>query len=319
MMKALNTLILGLVFTLSPDAGHGHLVKDVTEFLDQKIDFVGHDNGFRAHITALERDFQELNNLENEAWNHDHVQRVITSLNSAVIVMRRVEDHIISLARTSRTDVLGLENYLNQFKRQVDHSISTDYTYRQIMDTVGSLITDSDDIMRKEIAEINEAESKMSIANAEMRILKHLLDVHEKKEERAETEVEVSSIVSGLGALFAWGLGEDDLASRLGNNALENLFNVYEHKDKFDRVEKNILDCFQYFKREVKLIEKEEGEMRRLKNDYEIIRAEWDGGYHQQELVEVADDQEDWETDVMDNVRNLKRSVNSFVSSAGNW
>merc|ERR1719245_1476652 len=66
MMKALNTLFLGLVFTLSPDAGQGHLVKDVTEFLDQKIDFVGHDNGFRAHITALERDFQELNNLENE-------------------------------------------------------------------------------------------------------------------------------------------------------------------------------------------------------------------------------------------------------------
>merc|ERR1712211_34029 len=103
--------------TLASSADTAHLVENVAHFLNQKIDFVGHDNGLRRHITALENDFKELNNLDNEAWQHAHVQKLLTSLTNAVTVLRRVEDHVISLARTSRTDVTGLETHLNRFKR----------------------------------------------------------------------------------------------------------------------------------------------------------------------------------------------------------
>ena len=150
-MAGRTILILSLAITLTPDAGWGHLVTDVADFLNQKIDFVGHDKGLRSHITALENDFRELDNLESEAWQHHHVQKLLTSLTEAVTVLRRVEDHVIFLARASRTDIGGLETHLNQFKRQVDRRLSTSYTYGRIMGLVGSLIEDSDESMKKEI------------------------------------------------------------------------------------------------------------------------------------------------------------------------
>merc|ERR1712038_1106685 len=154
--------------TLASSADTAHLVENVAHFLNQKIDFVGHDDGLRRHIAALENDFKELDNLDNEAWQHAHVQKLIKSLDNARIQLRRVEDHVIDLARTSRTDVTGLETHLNRFKRQVDGQLSTDDTYSGIMDLVGKLISDSSDIMKKEIKDINEAESMLNTAQAEM-------------------------------------------------------------------------------------------------------------------------------------------------------
>ena len=90
-------ILILMAIALTPDAGWGHLVTDVADFLNQKIDFVGHDKGLRSHITALENDFRELDNLESEAWQHHHVQKLLTSLTEAVTVLRRVEDHVISL------------------------------------------------------------------------------------------------------------------------------------------------------------------------------------------------------------------------------
>merc|ERR1719410_1264608 len=129
-MVGWSALTLLLAVALAPTADSAHLVEEVTDFYNKKINFVGHDNGLRRHITALENDFEELNNLDNEAWQHnDHVQKLLTSLTNAVTELRKVEDDVISLARTSRTDVTGLETHLKRFKRQVDGQLSTDNTY----------------------------------------------------------------------------------------------------------------------------------------------------------------------------------------------
>lgn len=321
-MAGLSLLVLSLALVLKPDTACSHLVQDVAEFLNKKIDFVGHDNGFRSHIRALERDFKELNELDHDSKNHQHVQNVITSLNSALTVMRRVEDHIVSLAKTSKTDVSGLENFLNQFKSQVDHDLSTDYTYKQLMITVGSLITDSDETMKKEIKEITRAESMMNTAKSEMTILTTLLEIHEKKEKQAEREGTARTLISAGLSIAAWAFGYEDVASKIGDRAFENvgnLLDVYDHKEKFLRVEQNILDCFQYFKDELVQIEKEDVAMRKLRDDYAVVRVDWDEGYHQEDLVDVAEDQQDWEIDVMANIRSLKRSVTNFLSSSANW
>lgn len=319
-MTVRSIFIFSLALALLTDADCVHLVEEVANFLNQKIDFVGHDKELRSHITALENDFKELDNLDNKAWEHDHVQMVLTSLTDGVTVLRRVEDHVISLARASRTEVHGLEAHLNQFKRQVDGKLSTDNTYHRIMDLVGSLIKDSVDIMRKEIVEIDKAESMMNNARAEMSTLKGLLRIHEDHQDEADTAVKTESygqlLTSVLIGLFG---GDTDTAMELGVKGLKGLVDVWDHRDKFDRVEENILDCFQYFEKEVKLIEKEEIAMRNLKNKYNVIRANWDQEYHQNELEEVAEDDGDWNIDVMAEIRSLKRNINSFVNSAGLW
>merc|ERR1711963_1078974 len=260
--KTLNpgdeTTLRQTVPLMPPQAGS--LVEDVAHFLNRKIDFVGHDNGLRRHIAALQIDFEELNNLDNEAWKHnDHVQKLLTSLTNAVTELRKVEDDVISLARTSRTDVTGLETHLNRFKRQVDGQLSTDDTYSGIMDLVGKLISDSSDIMKKEIKDINEAESMLNTAQAEMTVLKH----HEKHEDEiesaAETGIFSSLLTAGIVAFF-----DEDIAEELAVASLGGLARVWDHREKFDRIESNILSGFQYFREEVELVKEEEKEMRNL-------------------------------------------------------
>ena len=318
-MVGRSALILSLAMALTPPADCGHLLKDVAQFLNEKVDFVGHDNGLRSHIRTLEKDFQELDSLDNEAWQHHHVQKVLTSLTDAVTVLRRVEDHVVALARTSRTDVGGLENHLNQLKRQVDGRLSTDFTYGRIMGLVGSLIKDSYETMKKELVEINKAESLMNKANAEMRVLQGFLRLHEQHQDEADraakTGVFGSLIKAGLIAIF----GDSDEALEVGVTGLVGLVDIYDHRDKFDRVEKNILDSFRYFQNEVKEIQREERAMIKLKDEYNVVGIDWSDGYQKEELVEVAEDESDWNIDVMANIRSLKSSVNSFVNSAGQW
>ena len=49
------------------------------------------------------------------------------------------------------------------------------------------------------------------------------------------------------------------------------------------------------------------------------VGADWNGGYLKEDLVDVAEDEADWNTDVMAAIRSLKTSVNNFVNSAGQW
>merc|ERR550534_2297503 len=317
-MVGWSALTLLLAVALAPTADSAHLVEEVTDFYNKKINFVGHDNGLRRHITALENDFEELDNLDNEAWQHAHVQKLLTSLTNAVMVLRRVEDHVISLARTSRTDVTGLETHLNRFKRQVDGQLSTDNTYSGIMDLVGKLIRDSSDIMKKEIKDINEAESMLNTAQAEMTVLKNLLEHHEKHEDEiesaAETGIFSSLLTAGIVAFF-----DEDVAEELAVASLEGLASVRDHREKFDRIENNILSGFKYFREEVELVKEEEKEMRKLSGKYSAIKNNWGQGYDQDELEETAEEDDDWEEDVMADIRKLKSNVNKFVTSAGHW
>merc|ERR1719410_2892119 len=85
-MVGWSALTLLLAVALAPTADSAHLVEEVTDFYNKKINFVGHDNGLRRHITSLENDFEELDNLDNEAWQHAHVQKLLTSLTNAVTV-----------------------------------------------------------------------------------------------------------------------------------------------------------------------------------------------------------------------------------------
>merc|ERR1719494_885301 len=312
-----SVLTLLLAVALPPTADSAHLVEEVTDFYNKKINFVGHDNGLRRHITALENDFKELNNLDNEAWQHAHVQKLIKSLDNDRIELRRVEDHVIDLARTSRTDVTGLETHLNRFKRQEDGQLSTDNTYSGIMDLVGKLISDSSDIMKKEIEDINEAESMLNTAQAEMTVLKNLLKHHEQHEDEIEsaagTGIFSSLLTAGIVAFF-----DEDIAEELAVASLEGLARVWDHREKFDRIESNILSGFQYFREEVELVKEEEKEMRYLSEKYSIIKANQDS-YDRDELEDIAEEGDDWEEDVMTDIRRLQSNVNKFVTSAGQW
>jgi len=317
-MVGRSALILTLAIALTPQADCGHLVEDVAQFLNKKIDFVGHEDGLRNHISTLEKDFKELDNLDNAAWEHQHVQNLLTALTDAVTVLRRVEDHVIALARTSRTDVGGLQTHLNQFKRQVDGGLSTQNTYDQIMEIIGSLINDSWEIMKKEIVEIKKAESLMNKARGEMGTLKGLLKVHEQHQDEAQIAATTKFVGSVFKAALIGIFDEDeDKALEVGLTGLAGLVDVYDHKEKFDRVEKNILDSFQYFRNEVKEIQREERQMAFLRDEYFKV------GRHaafeeMEELVEVAEEYRDW-NDVMKEIRDLKSSVNNFVNSAGQW
>jgi len=298
------------------------LVEDVAHFLNRKIDFVGHDNGLRRHIAALQIDFEELNNLDNEAWKHnDHVQKLLTSLTNAVTELRKVEDDVISLARTSRTDVTGLETHLKRFKRQVDGQLSTDDTYSGIMDLLGKLISDSSDIMKKEIEDINEAESMLNTAQAEMTLLKNLLRYHEQqKVEAAQTGIIRSALTAGAALLTTVIIEEDneDIAVDLAYDSLQGFARVADQLGEFARIQRDILSGFEYIRKKVELVKKQEKEMRNLREKYEIIKANRDS-YDQDELEEIAEEDDDWEEDIMTDIRRLKSNVNKFVTSAGHW
>jgi len=320
-MVGWSALTLLLAVALAPTADSAHLVEEVTDFYNKKINFVGHDNGLRRHITALENDFEELDNLDNEAWQHAHVQKLLTSLTNAVTVLRRVEDHVISLARTSRTDVTGLETHLNRFKRQVDGQSSTDNTYSGIMDLVGKLISDSSDIMKKEIEDINEAESMLNTAQAEMTLLKNLLRYHEQqKVEAAQTGIIRSALTAGAALLTTVIIEEDneDIAVDLAYDSLQGFARVADQLGEFARIQRDILSGFEYIRKKVELVKKQEKEMRNLREKYEIIKASRDS-YDQDELEEIAEEGDDWEEDVMTDIRRLKSNVNKFVTSAGHW
>merc|ERR1711881_679848 len=130
---------------------------------------------------------------------------------------------------------------MGQFKRQVDGGLSTDNTYSRIMDTVGSLIKESVDIMKKEIVEINKAETLMNTARAEMSSLKGLLKLREDHQDVIDTAQKTGiggiAAIAGINLLF----GNTDKAWELGQHALTGLIDVYEHREKFDRVESDIL------------------------------------------------------------------------------
>merc|ERR1712012_784855 len=174
------------------------------------------------------------------------------------------------------------------------------------MDLVGKLIRDSSDIMKKEIKDINEAESMLNTAQAEMTVLKNLLKHHEKHEDEiesaAETGIFSSLLTAGIVAFF-----DENVAEELAVASLEGLANVWDHREKFDRIESNILSGFQYFREEVELVKEEEKEM----------RNNWGHGYDQDELEETAEEHDDWEEDVMADIIKLKSNVNKFVTSAG--
>jgi len=322
--KTLNpgdeTTLRQTVPLMPPQAGS--LVEDVAHFLNRKIDFVGHDNGLRRHIAALQNDFEELNNLDNEAWQHnDHVQKLLTSLTNAVTELRKVEDDVISLARTSRTDVTGLETHLKRFKRQVDGQLSTDDTYSGIMDLLGKLISDSSDIMKKEIEDINEAESMLNTAQAEMTLLKNLLRYHEQqKVEAAQTGIIRSALTAGAALLTTVIIEEDneDIAVDLAYDSLQGFARVADQLGEFARIQRDILSGFEYIRKKVELVKKQEKEMRNLREKYEIIKANRDS-YDQDELEEIAEEDDDWEEDIMTDIRRLKSNVNKFVTSAGHW
>merc|ERR550525_125081 len=322
--KTLNpgdeTTLRQTVPLMPPQAGS--LVEDVAHFLNRKIDFVGHDNGLRRHIAALQNDFEELNNLDNEAWQHnDHVQKLLTSLTNAVTELRKVEDDVISLARTSRTDVTGLETHLKRFKRQVDGQLSTDDTYSGILDLVGKLISDSSEIMKKEIEDINEAESMLNTAQAEMTILKNLLRHHEQQRvEAAQTGIIRSALTAGAALLTTAIIEEDneDIAVDLAHDSLQGFARVADQLGEFARIQRDILSGFEYIRKKVDLVKKQEKEMRNLSEKYEIIKANRDS-YDQVELEEIAEEEDDWEEDVMTDIRRLKSNVNKFVTSAGHW
>ena len=65
-------------------------------------------------------------------------------------------------------------------------------------------------------------------------------------------------------------------------------------------------------------VKEEREEMRNLSDMYSLIRANRDIFDHD-ELEETAEEDEDWEEDVMADIRKLKSNVNKFVTSAGQW
>jgi len=81
---------------------------------------------------------------------------------------------------------------------------------------------------------------------------------------------------------------------------------------------KNILDGFRYFQNEVKEIQEEERAMRKLKDKYLTVQSDQSFSA-KEELEDVAEDDSDWNIDLMANIRSLRSSVNNFVNSAGQW
>merc|ERR1719350_270521 len=164
------------------------------------------------------------------------------------------------------------------------------------MDLVGKLISDSSDIMKREIEDINKAESMLNTAQAEMTILKNLLEHHEQqKVEVAQTGIIKSALTAGF-ALTTAIIEEDneDLAVDLAFDSLQGFAEVADHLGEFAQIQDDILSGFQYIRKEVELVEKQEKEMRNLSEKYSAIRANWGQGYDQDELEETAEEDDDW-------------------------
>lgn len=291
-----------------------NVAKSLTAFLDTNKDF-------QTQIYSLEIHFQDLNALDQEAWNHESVQKVIRSLNSALDVLRRVGEKILQRTRASSTDVTELESNLMEFQRLVHDGLSTDNSYSEIMTNLGGILSVTDEIMKKEIVDINKAESLMNTADAEMRNLKTLLEIKRKEENERFYSGLASGVTGVLGAatsLFSsydadyFSYGEEDSIA-----AVDDLVHIVANWGTFDRIENNILEGFQYFKEKKIEMENDERAVRKLREDYQIIRIDKDVSYHQDILEEVAEDDDDWESDIMFNVRSLKKSVNDFIASAG--
>merc|ERR1711963_1010200 len=142
-----------------------------------------------------------------------------------------------------------------------------DDTYSGIMDLVGKLISDSSDIMKKEIEDINEAQSMLNTAAAEMHILQNLLKRHEE--------------------------------------------HVWDHQEKFNRIESNILSGFQYFRKVEELVFFESEEMRIFSRKYNVIRENW-GPLADQDVLEEIIEYDEWEEEVM-------ADISHIVKSAEHW
>jgi len=323
-MVGLRVLTLSLVLVLLPETAvsRRHLVQDVAKFLDQKIDFIGHDEGFRKHITALEEDLKTLE--DSDVRNAD----IVTKLNMVHTVMKTVEDHVVNLARRSKTDVSGLQTSLGQFKRQVDRGLSTDSSYRSIMDHIGMLINHSSEIISEEIKEITKAEVKLNAAISE---LTRLRSEEYTREKEKESEGEEKLYKEGLGnlgqavglslvSLLGDSLGYEQFAENLMKKSKEKLaagvINSFEFiVDRLDQTEGNLKKSLDYFEKESVLIKNEDAEIRKLKRDFNEVKDNW----YPDELEEIAKKDVDWEKDLMVYIRNLKSSVTRFVSNASNW
>jgi len=320
-MVGLRILTLSLVLVLLPETAvsRRHLVQDVAKFLDQKIDFIGHDEGFRKHIRALEKD---LKMLEKSKVSNS---RVVTSLNTVHTIMMTVEDHVVNLARMSKTDVSGLQISLYRYKRQVDRGLSTEDTYRSIMDHTGMLINHSNEILSKEIKEISKAEIKLNEALSELRLLKE----QEQRELEQEQEFERENQATGaLGSLFgaiasitaaaiADDYGDYDLADEKIEESFYELERGINHSvdlifGLLDETEGNLKKSLDYFEKQSVLIKKEDVEIQKLSDAYNDVTDNW----YPEELEEIALEDDDWENDLMVYIRSLKRSVTRFVSRA---
>jgi len=275
-----------------------------------------------GHIRALEKD---LKMLEKSKVSNS---RVVTSLNTVHTIMMTVEDHVVNLARMSKTDVSGLQISLYRYKRQVDRGLSTEDTYRSIMDHTGMLINHSNEILSKEIKEISKAEIKLNEALSELRLLKE----QEQRELEQEQEFERENQATGaLGSLFgaiasitaaaiADDYGDYDLADEKIEESFYELERGINHSvdlifGLLDETEGNLKKSLDYFEKQSDLIKKEDVEIHKLSDAYNDVTDNW----FPEELEQVAEDDDDWEEDLMVYVRSLKSSVSRFVSSAGNW
>jgi len=294
------------VLVLLPDTAISHVVKDVAKFLNKRIHFAGHDEGFRKHITALEED---LKKLEGSTLKDS---QIVTRLNDVHTTMKMVEDHVVNLARNSRTAVSGLESSLNQYKRQVDRGLSTDTSYTSIMDHIGMLIDHSSETMDKEIKEIDRAEATLNLAVSELTILKDGL-LEKKRKNQGFFGSLFGAVAFEAIAVVAEENGNDDLAKKseaLADGYLDDAFDVI-----FGSLDQNLKKNLEYFERESDIIEEEDVEMQNLKEKYKKVENNW----NPKDLEDIAKDADDWENDLMKHIRSLKWSVSRFVSSAGNW
>ena len=140
-----------------------------------------------------------------------------------------------------------------------------------------------------------------------------LQKIHEQHQDEADKVAVTRSYGSLISAALIAIFGDTDKAYEGGAKGLAGLADIWDHREKFYRVEKNILDCFQYFKQEVELIRKEEIAMRNLKNNYESFGADWHGGHLKEDLVDKAEYEADW-INLMALVSGRKKPQKSVIS-----
>jgi len=324
-MVGLRVLTLSLVLVLIPDTViSDHIVEEVVEFLNTDIDFVGHDEGFRKHITALQKDLDKLEDSKLQNSN------LATSLNMVHTIMKEVEDTVVNLARRSKTDVSGLETSLVQFKRQVDRGLSTDNSYRSIMEHTGMLIKHAKEIKVQQDTEIKRAVFKMNDVLSTLTSLRSKdLEKQQQKQQKERTTHEsgfwgsVLKFVGGFIIAEVADYNDNEKLFLLGlNKTLEGVDGTIEHGldwifGLLQTTEDNLKKSLDYFKREAVLIGQESATIIQLANkhtDYDYQSIE-EGASELKMIIKDGD----WDTELMQDVRSLKRSVGSFVSMAGNW